>query len=284
MVTLMAGLRFYQDQGKEQFRAGVKSYSSATDFFGAIYTACDLTSVKRSEISLMDGMSGPGKLALDIKKRYEEEIPGGPSLRLAFNDARAEALESLKASGFETVACDIREIDQHVRNAFDRFTVRYGIKDLPEGQAEVALRAIHGAIAPGGKVILGEMTADSIEAQRGIIQVHGTKQILAGRNVDSEGWCFIPTVEQWVQYAEGAGFTNVSVMHRDYSKVAIENWRGQFGKDANDDQMLEHMRGVVKDVATTNQSFKQETNAQQDDKGEWHIDFPIFVLVAEKRA
>lgn len=279
----MSRLKFYQTQGKAYFRCGVASYGTSTTFFDAIYAACDLRSAMGPEVRLLDAMAGPGKLGLAIKERYAQEGIRGQELILSFNDGRAEALSALSASGFTTVACDVREIGMHV-TGMDRVTVRYAIKDLPEGEAEAALSAIREVLVPGGKVILGEMTADSVEAQRGIIEVHGAKQVLAGRDIRSDGSCFIPMLEQWVQYAQNAGLVNVQVTYRGYSDVVVGDWKGQFSKGADDEEMIMQMRKVVRSTAQANAVFRNETRTHHDVTGEWHVSFPILVLTAEKRA
>ena len=275
----MMARRFYPDQGTKDFRANIGSYGSNTDFFSKIYEACTLFP---SGNKLLDGMSGPGKLGLAIRTRYNQEMPSG-KLDLTFNDVRSEALVDLSDQGYRTIACDIREIGKYAPNEFDRVVVRYGIKDLPEGQATVALESIYSSLVNGGRIVLGEMAAYTPEGQSGIIQVHGGKQVLAGRDVGTEGMCFIPTIEQWLGYAQNAGFQDVKVTHHDYSIVKVGDWSGQFGKITGDSEMLARMRETIRKQVESNPTFAEETNAHRDSEGEWHISFPIFVLTAEKR-
>ena len=227
-------------------------------------------------------MAGPGKVGLAIEEKYKiEHAEDNSRLSITFNDSRPEPLNALKEQGYDTIHCDIRDLGR-TGIRFDIITVRYGLKDLPIGEAEVALKSIFESLVSGGRVVLGEMMAYSENGQKGIMVVHGAKQILAGRSVNVEGNCYIPLMSQWQAYLSNAGFKEIEIPYRGYSQIKIEDYRGQFGQGANDAEMLQKMREVTKAEALRNPKFQSEAKVCLRD-GDWHISYPILAITAVKR-
>ena len=240
-------------------------------------------------------MTGQERLGVDLIKRYNEECAKQsikPALTVTFNDEDGDYLDSLEREGYSVLHCDIREIGELVPQHFDRVVVRYGIEDLPEGQAIMALKSIHDALAPSGRLVIGSMTAYSQGAQSCLISVYGNKQVLAGRDVLVEGISYIPTRDQWMAYLEAAGFRNIEITFEGKRHVTVgESWKGQFGSGADEEKILAELKELVRREAETNPLFRNEAHVRQtedlsycipDFKNDWIVDFPIFVVTAVK--
>jgi hypothetical protein len=281
-------------QSASEFRKDIKSYALLTE---PVFKACDFERFKaRSSINFLDGMSGPGKLGLDIMKRLQGLLPAvAGKTSFYFNDVRIEPLRTLPEDTF-LARCDVRELGKRFPVLFHVVAVRYGVKDLPQGEQANALESIRESMAPGGRLVIADMTADR-DAQQGIIEVHATKQRLAGRDEAKEGRCYIPRLGEWTALLAAAGFENVSVTHRDVSMVETEDWRGQFSADVSDGFAIPLLNGLIRDTAESNAAFGKECAVKvtakagapekpvsdlNTDQISVSLSFPIVVIAADK--
>jgi hypothetical protein len=274
---------YYPDQEARAFRRLVSSYESTDPFFDAIYDAVvrKLSRVKR-EALLLDAMSGPGRLGCDILDRYSAELPPSERTRvsLTFNDVRPEALVEPDRRGFGTICSDIRNLNLTAER-FDVVAVRYGLKDLPLGEAVHALRAIHGSLNARGRVVVADAYAHGNAGQEALNELHAAKQHEAGRDPRTEGRCFIPTLEEWLDSLHEAGFHAPWISFVGRSEVSVGDWAGQFGSETDDTNRLTRLRRLVARLVSENPAFADSVNAQLRDN-DWRLSFPIAGLVADK--
>jgi len=261
-------------QDSAQFRAALASYSTANPFFMKILRHCSFEHMQtKREIRLLDAMAGPGKLGKDLKKVYSDAGFSVPLL-VAFNDVRAEPLAGLDKEGYETVQCDIRKIGASGQK-FDIIAIRFGLKDLPEGQAQIALASVRAALVPEGKLVIGDMTAYSPEGQRGVNLIHAAKQRYAGRDEEKEGICFIPQRLQWEEMLHQV-FTGFVLVPGFTSIVDTSQWKGQFGPNADDGKIIAELNSLIRQASEANPTFAKEFNVRFEGE-KVLIDFPLFV-------
>ncbi len=301
-------IKYYPAQSRKEFRSGLATYDPHTSFNQAIYNTLFRNPeglVGIDKINIGDLMSGPGRLGIDvIFKRYKEYCTSRqkmPELMITFNDLRQdalnEAMKGLREVGGKgnTICCDVREIDRHMQAVLNGVVIRYAIKDLPKYevgenvgvQAIVALNAVRNIMISGSRIVLGEMFSYTLEGQRGFVAIHGGKQILAGRDANKEGMCHIPTLLEWNEYLTEAGFGDIEVIYKSTSNVKMEQWRGQFGKEADEDKILACLREKALKEAKENPVFAREARIREveDENGmkDVEIRFPIAVFTAVKR-
>lgn len=280
------------NQNSATFRQNIGSYSSATPFFKAIFNACQFEKFianrpdAKNPILLLDAMSGPGKLGKDLAKMYNEQKQPVDNLRVFFNDKLVTPLAQLVREGFDVVNCDVRD---HLWLQFDIIAVRYGLKDLPKDQIPLALESLHASLLPGGRLVIADMTAYSIDGQLGAIRLHSAKQEMAGRNPKTEGICHIPLPEEWAQLLAGAGFSKPE-MHTGFtSDVETSQWKGQFSSkdtpelsaEARDMQFISTLNSLARELAQANPIFASEFNLRFEEEKVF-VQFPILVISAEK--
>jgi len=287
-----------RDQGRTAFRKNVASYDSKTEFFNKIWEACGFPNfASRPAVNFLDGMSGPGRLGLDLKERLQADLAGrAPRFSFYFNDVAIEPLKKLP-EGMYHARCDVRELGQRFPFTFHIAAVRYGIKDLPQEEQGNALKSIYESLVPGGRIVVADMTADTAAAQHGIIEVHAAKQRLAGRNEGKEGRCYIPRLGEWTSLVAGAGFENIAIVHRDVSAVKTEDWKGQFAAGTHDDFAIPFLNSIIRDAAESNPAFNTDCavritakntasgTAVSDLKADQisvSLSFPIAVIAADK--
>ncbi|MFH1307192.1 MAG: class I SAM-dependent methyltransferase [Candidatus Micrarchaeota archaeon] len=269
------------NQTSEDFRKNIGSYNSSTPFFKAIFDACKFGKfLDKKEITLLDGMSGPGKLGKDLLKIYKEQPDSKPNLRVFFNDIRAEPLAILKNEGFDVIQSDIRELDKNGIK-FNIIAVRYGIKDFPMDQIPVALKAIYNSLESGGRLVIADMTAYSNDGQIGVIKFHSAKHEFAGRNLEKEGSLYIPQLGEWETFLCDAGFTSNGAYIGFTSDVETSQWKGQFGKNANDAEIIGKLNEFVCEIISTNPVFADEFQVKLDGEKVF-VKFPIMVAYGEK--
>ena len=103
------------------------------------------------------------------------------------------------------------------------------------------------------------MFAYTPESQEGIISIHSAKQLFAGRS-PSYGSCYIPTLKEWISYLSLAGFIDVNVVYVGTSNTYLDTWRGQFGKDINEDDILYKLREIAIDTAKKTEFLQKNVN------------------------
>ncbi|MHB1830378.1 MAG: class I SAM-dependent methyltransferase [Candidatus Micrarchaeaceae archaeon] len=277
----------YAKQGRDTFREGVSSYKPSSPFAVAILDAMKLEALIRpsetSPIVVLDAMGGPGGVGVMVGERYATGIgPNTVPVQIVFNDIRFDVIEMLKAEGKKTILCDVRDIGIIYPKSFDVAVVRFGLKDLPKGELAVVLKSLYASLIPGGRIVIGDMTAYSKEGQNGIIQIHGTKQVLAGRIPSVEGFCYIPRQEEWIEGIRVAGFEDVAIDFTGISKVNIgTSWKGQFGEIADEAQRLEALKGLARHLAAVNKTFSNEADVKLEGE-EVEINFPVEVYSGNK--
>ncbi len=269
-----------QDAG--MFRKEIASYNPKTAFFSKIMEACDFPkSAHMPYINILDCMSGPGKLGLDIRKKLQETMPEEASkFFFYFNNATPEPLMTLPPDSL-TVCCDVRKLGQRCPLKFHTVMARYGIKDLPQIEQEKALKSIYESMAPGGRIVIADMTAYSPEGQTGIIDVHSAKQRLAGRNEAKEGRCYIPMIKEWSGLLADAGFQNVNVIFKGTSDTYTRQWAGQFGPGKNDQQIIVEINNIVRKTCEANPIFAKELDVTFSDDAVL-LKWPIMVIKGDK--
>lgn len=272
-------------QDSRTFRGGINSYGPSTDFFGKIMDAC-FKGVSKQEMRLLDAMAGPGKLGKDLKAKFEEKS-AGQTLSIVFNDIRQEPLTLLEQQGHETLLADIRFLQ--TAQKFDIVAVRYGLKDFRPNHIVKALASIFDSLAIGGRVVIADMFAPTLEGQEGIRAFHAEKQRLAGRNVAEEGECYIPLIAEWASLLEQAGFTSPVLHFTGTSDVDTQNWRGQFPKGSDESAIISHLNEFAFQLADANNAFGRDLQLNfvnlhslpfSADRVE--AKFPILVMSAEK--
>lgn len=273
-------------QGAADFRKDVRIYDPRDKFNKAVYRACEFGRMQPGPVFMLDAMSGPGKLGGMVNRAFGEESSNGghrhKRLNLSFNDIREEPLMQLKADGFQTLHCDVRELGDVAKKHFHVIVVRFGLKDFPMEQKRDAIMSLHKALVRGCRLVIADMYAHSPESQQALNAIHAAKQELAGRNKETEGECFIPTAEEWTGLLEGA-FMPVKVTYKGMSNVDISQWRGQFGPDADDDKVLLKLDEMITRITMGNRQFEEECIVQLDpDHKHSRILFPVLVITADR--
>jgi len=282
-------------QGQNEFRKDIGSYASTSPFFVKAFDALRLGE-RTGPIIMIDAMAGPGKFGLDIRKTHHNSPNSKTKIWLAFNDIKKEPLMKINEEAdkrgedpYATIQCDICELntaeDMRFIGKVDIVTVRYGLKDLPKGHAQVALEAMRQTIADDGMVLVADMFAKSKEGQYGVNLVHAKKQELAGRNEQREGVCHIPTLEEWQVYFLEAGF-KPKFIYGTTSDVNTKNWTGQFVEDVSDPgdfKRIAMMDDIIKVACARHPEFQTEFQVSfASAHREITLKFPIFVMVGEK--
>jgi ubiquinone/menaquinone biosynthesis C-methylase UbiE len=274
-------------QGIVEFRRGVNIYGPKTDLTKAAYSACELGRLPQGHTQVLDAMSGPGKFGSTILVSFLEERDEGKhhgkALDVTFNDIREEPLMMLRAEGYRTAHCDVREIGQKHAKTFHVAMARFGIKDIPEQDKHEVLWSLNRSLIAGGRLVIVDMCAPSVETQAAVNEVHSTKQTLAGREQDKEGVCHIPTEEQWVQLLKGTNFMPVTVTFRGKSDVDTQQWRGQFGPDADDDHKIKLMNETIARTSVRCPEFERDFSVKLGDGLEKvTLSFPVLVITGDK--
>lgn len=280
-----------RQQGASEFRKGIKSYGLLVE---PVFKACEFQRFAgRPEVRFLDAMSGPGVLVLgrhddkhdepgirDMLGRELPEIAGRTSFY--FNDFSHASLRKLPPDSL-TAPCDVRELAKSgFSHSFHIATVRYGIKDLPWGEAQKkALVALRESLMPGGRLVVADMTAYTEHAQQGVIVVHSTKQKLAGRDEATEGLCYIPLFGEWTKLLMDAGFQDIRVTFTGTSDVDTRQWAGQFGPAADDQQMIAKMNEIIRQTCDSLPQFQKEFDVAFNG-GAVTLRFPILVISADK--
>jgi hypothetical protein len=230
-------------------------------------------------------MAGPGMLVLGrpdkpgIMEMLSRKLPDIAD-RVSFyvNDVSYESLRKLPEKML-IARCDVRELGQRFPVQFHIVAVRYGIKDLPQGEQAKALVSIRDSIVPGGRLVIADMTAYNARQQECITHVHTIKQTLAGRNIDEEGTCHIPTLLEWKLLLRNAGFKNVTITFTGTSDVNTTQWAGQFG--GNDKEKISAMNDLIR-VTAADRYFKNGCDVRFDG-GQVTLKFPIMVITGDKQ-
>jgi|GEM_PF-1168399 len=271
-------------QGSRTFRRSISPYGASTDFFGRIMVAC-FKGVSKKKILLLDAMAGPGELGKDLKAKFEES-GASQALAVVFNDVRQEPLSLLEQQGHETLLADIRFLQ--TAKKFDIVAVRYGLNDLIPVQIVKALSSIFDSIVNGGRVVIADMFAPTKEGQESIRAFHAEKQRFAGRDVAKEGECYIPTIAEWMDFLQQAGFTRATLHFEGTSDVDTQNWKGQFPSDSKEFILITYLNVFASVLADKNPAFARDLQLKFTDMqppfsaAKLEIKFPIMVLSAEK--
>jgi len=239
-----------------------------TSFVEKIRDAAGLTT-RSNPALVLDLMSGPGKVAGDLKRLSPDhdyvcldlvasqlkKIPEEVTRKLISGDARALPF------GSET---------------FDIIVVRFGLKDLTESDQPKVLSVLQRILKPGGVLVVADMVSpDENSAKEWLNQQHALKQRLGGRNETIEGTCHIPIKTEWLSLLGNAGFL-AEVYGESVSHVNTTDWEKskQVSPDGlkelntmlvnapNDIKELLHIRNVPEEGVT--------------------IDYPLVVLRAVK--
>ena len=255
----------YRKLGKQcivEFRRGLDIYQPNAPFNKAAYRACEFKRLPPGCNKVLDAMSGPGKFGSTVLVHFLDERgsgnPDGSRLELTFNDIRLEPLLKLEAEGYQTVQCDVREIGERHPKTFHVALVRFGIKDIPEQDKQDVLWSLNRSLIRGGRLVVADMYAPSKESQAALNEVHSSKQVLAGREVDKEGACHIPTQEEWTGLLRATDFSPVQVAFTGMSDVCTQQWEGQFGPDADDGHKIMLMNETIARASTNCPDFERE--------------------------
>ena len=281
-------------QSAEEFRKNIASYGFYNQFNRKIYKKVIEALPDRELAFIVDGMSNKGKVGLGILERYNKEKPKARTrLAVIFNDILYEHLEPLYQKSYEIIHGDIRDLHKSGAKP-DIVVVRFGIKDLPKigmrygiedlqkSEQVAALQSIRNSLFPGGTFVLADMAAYTMQGQDGIIKIHSAKQMYVGRNEAEEGRCHIPTSLEWIELLNKAGFKDGKMkVYHFRSDVETSQWKGQFGIDADEGQLIQELNSVIRRVAGDNTVFAQECNVKFVGD-QVFISFPIMVISADK--
>lgn len=283
---------------EEQFgRKEIKSYGAAHPFSRALIDACEIEKLRGISVPVnwLDVMCASGMFFLKVILPYYEELRGQkpgdyPFLEAYLNDAREGPLKILEEKGYagRTICCTVEDLPlQEPFRTYKRITERYGLKDSAGLEIiQKELTAMRYVLDTDGIVVLGEMTAYSREAQEGIIEVHATKQRLAGRDEATEGRCYIPLPEEWKTVLKNAGFSVITEYGRFTSDVETMQWKDQFGKKTENEkmEMIAIMNQTILGVCKANPVFEKELNVRSEvveGRQVVKLDFPIMVFAAQ---
>lgn len=234
---------------RRDFGEGPSVYSDQS-FLEKIISATGLNEEIRTNIG--DFMSGSGSIGLAIRDRF-------PYNRYFFLDSATLQLHKVAGeNNISRVAADVREMPIGPES-MGTVVVRYGIKDIPEGQQLGVLDQIHRVLKPGGVFVLADMFAPNRRVKDWLNRQHSLKQILSGRNPHAEGTCHIHTQDEWVDMIRYVGF-EAKIFDYHVSKVDTASWVR--GNQVNRDQLarLNHMILVAPEEAIAAFEIKSESH------------------------
>lgn len=247
--------------GRRSFETGPATYTDE-GFMDTIHTATGLADF-RGTATVVDLMSGPGKIAAGLRKR----APQHRYFALDFSGAQLAKVPE----GIETLQADVRAMDIDPDFA-DVVVVRYGLKDIPQEQQPGVFAGISKILKPGGVLVIADMVSpDGMKIRTN--HQHSLKQELGGRDVVRDGRCNIPTEEGWRDLLENAGFQAERIV--DYtSNVSTANW-------VSGNQITEEQRRAMDQLlAGEPRWFKFRFNVRGISPVK--IDYPVVVIKAVK--
>ncbi len=265
------------------YRKSIKSHDLLVE---PVFKACRFN-FSRSRTTMLDAMSGPGGLGLELLAMFDRQRPRGNTSELAiiFNDVRKESIQQILgafSASFGTFNFDVCEVNAPTCTLpFNVAAMRYGLTELTKNDQEAALKAIYNCLLPGGRLVVADMTAYNFWQQDGITRVHSARQGLAGRDVEKEGICHIPTINEWTSLAFGAGFVNVAIAFTGTNDVSVSQWAGEF--DDGPEQKIRTMNRIIKETAEGNESFKNGCAVEFGHAGA-SLKLPVIVLTGDKPA
>jgi hypothetical protein len=259
-------------QDASQSRKDTKPYGLLVE---AVFKACDFQRfASRPAVNFVDVMSGPGRLGLDLREKLREAMPDKfPRFAFYFNDVDNKPLMNLAEIAL-IAPCNIYKLGQRFPVAFHIAAVRYGISDLSHEEQRRALASIYESMVPGGRLVIADMLAYSVQQQEGLMRVHSMRQKLAGK----KGTCYITTIPEWTYLLRNAGFQNVDVPFTGTSDVATRDWKGEFG---GDELKITVMNRVIHDTAAMNSEFQKGCEVVFKHM-EASLKFPIMVMTGDK--
>jgi hypothetical protein len=238
---------------------------------------------------VLDCMSGPGVTGLAVREKL-------PQLSYTFVDFVQAQLEKIpREEGISVVLADVCDPLEPLVGKVDAAVVRYGIKDVPAEHQCTSIGNIASCLSEGGKLVVVDMLAPSIEVKNWLNDQHSLKQELGGRKLEVEGVCHIPTKREWLEMLGESGF-KAKVYGYHESAVTTQDWVR--GGQVRQDQVayLNHMILSAPSSVVEAFSISSSTHPQLVGRGGLSIEeafsldgqldvgliYPVVIISAEK--
>jgi len=235
-----------------------------TLFVGLIRDAAGLSETS-ADVRVLDLMSGPGKLAGELKK-------SAPALYFCLDFAGSQLQKIPSETSNLRMLADVQALPI-APETFDVVVVRFGIKDLIASSQPDVIAGIYRILKPGGRLIVADMVAPE-GAGEWLNAQHALKQELGGRNPQIEGKCHIPSETDWIDLLIRAGF-QPDIFGKSVSYVNTSDW--EKSKQVTAEQLVQ-LNQMIGDVPET---IREAFNIRQEADG-LKIDYPLVVLRAIK--
>lgn len=244
------------------------------NFLKAIFDATGLGKRQTTAV-VFDLMSGPGKVAFGMQER-------DPRHSYAVLDRSQAQLDKINQPHISKILGDVINLSATVEDgSVGVATVRYGLKDIPEGQQAGVLQGIHRALEKDGTLVLVDMISPE-GAKEFTNKQHSLKQQLSGRDIEKEGECHIPTEQGWLDMLRATGF-DPEVAGYYTSRVSTAQWLTdrQFGNPESTEAARK--KALMDEIILgTSDAIKKQFNIREEN-GEVKIDYPVVIIRAVKK-
>ncbi len=271
-------------------QAPIEGIGRSPAFDRAMYDACGLREVHRKEVQVLDAMACRGKNGFrlaalhDEAREHDERLP---KLAITFIDSNERIVGSLREvpevvkNSYDVQVADVRYPLPFI-NKFDVVTCRYGISRLAAGERVVVLSNLRGVLVPGGRLVLGQITAETPLAQDGIERIQREIDLARGRNTELYGECSIPRRNESVSELQlhELRFDNIEVKFNGTKRLSSDDLKGKFQKGLDEPPILQRIAHLLRVLGETNPRFVEEMDLKFFGKS-WTINFPV-VVVARK--
>lgn len=259
----------HQGYDKRDFTSGPPTYTDES-FIQKVAEALGAAD-NQTPKKLLDLMSGPGKLAEGLKRKI-------PELQITLLDLSEKQLQATQVPSDKVVANAIALPERSLPfadSAFDYIVARYAIKDLTSKQQQEAMQEVRRITKKGGKFVIADMVAPTLQVRNWLIEQHSLKQQFSGRVIEAEGHCCINTEIGWMALLLLAGF-EPSLSSRHASYVVTSDWlKGRQITEAQLSKLNEFILDAPQDA-------KREFNIRQEgDKV--MLNYPVVIIRGRKR-
>ncbi len=263
-----------------QYREKIKSHDVLVD---PVFKACKFDYTKK-ELRLLDAMSGPGGLGLELLAKFDLGRPKGNTtiLDAVFSDARREPLKQIDdafPSMPPAIHCDVHGLRSDQK--FDVAVVRYGLTELTNAGIQIALSHIRGCLAPGSRVVVADFAPAGEEARDGLSLMTNAVRYWFGRTKRmADCPSTIPTAAEWPGRLVAAGYTDVRVEFNGVLKnLDASQWAGKLDLVV-DAKGIKAVNGLLLNTCLASQAFAREFNFRAGDE-KVTFDLPVIVVAGD---
>lgn len=261
---------------KRDFTAGPPTYTDDR-FLNKIALAARLDQFAGSAL-VADLASGPGKLGHDLQELF-------PRHRFVFIDISPQQIQKAQAANpnpdNQFLVADIRRIPQLPTGSIDIAIARYTLKDLTQQEKIPTLIEIRRILKPNGIMAIADMVSPNRAVRSWLNRQHGMKQEFEWRNPKTEGCCYIPTTQEWLNFLHWAGF-NAEVFDTHTSFVTTSQWVTSGQTDEEQKNALDKfiLGAPTKAKEAFNIRIEKDKETQEEKTA---IDYPLVIITARKK-